>query len=112
MSPHEADRRHFERQIVYFRPIIIVLAILALLERGPATASRAVSFLVGYLVVAVAVVFLEDLFVERDWHLPLIVDLFALAVFVYLSPYAVPVWFPYLFLCFAAGIRWGFRVAS
>ena len=113
MRPHEADRRHFERQIVYFRPIIIVLALLALVERNLTPAShRAINFLIGYLVLSVVVIFVENSLVDRDWHLPLVTDLLALAVFVYLSPYAVPVWFPYLFLCFAAGIRWGFRVAA
>src|SRR5690242_1208545 len=103
MSPHEADRRHFERQIVYFRPIIIVLALLALLERALTPAShRAINFLIGYLAFSIFVIFLEHLLSERDWQLPLVTDLLALAVFVYLSPYAVPVWFPYLFLCFAA----------
>ncbi len=113
MRPHEADRRHFERQIVYFRPIIILLALLAVFERGTTpTAHRAVTFLVIYLIFALFVAVLEDFISERDWHLPLVVDLLALAIFVYLSPYAVPVWFPYLFLCFAAGIRWGFRAAA
>jgi signal transduction histidine kinase len=113
MRPHEADRRHFERQIVYFRPIIILLALLAVFERGTTpTAYRAVTFLVIYLIFALFVAVLEDFISERDWHLPLVVDLLALAIFVYLSPYAVPVWFPYLFLCFAAGIRWGFRAAA
>jgi hypothetical protein len=32
MSPHSSDQRYFERQIVYARPIIIFLAILALFE--------------------------------------------------------------------------------
>jgi len=32
MSPHESDRRHFERQLVYARPLIILLALLALFE--------------------------------------------------------------------------------
>jgi hypothetical protein len=32
MSSHDADRRHFERQILYARPITILLSILAILE--------------------------------------------------------------------------------
>jgi signal transduction histidine kinase len=54
------------------------------------------------------VVRLEKALRNRDWHLPLACDLLALAFFLYLSPSAVPVWFPYLFICYAAGIRWGF----
>ena len=112
MSPHEADSRHFERQIVYFRPTIIVLAILALLERAPSPdVRRTLYFLVAYLGLSILTIFAEYVFAKRDWHMPLVVDLLAIAVLIYLSPFAVPVWFPYLFLCFAAGIRWGFRVA-
>ncbi|HUL14455.1 MAG TPA: histidine kinase, partial [Terriglobales bacterium] len=112
MSPHEADSRHFERQIVYFRPIIIVLAILALLERTPSPAARrSLIFLTFYFALAFIAIFAEHLLVKRDWHVPLALDLLALALFIYISPSAVPVWFPYLFLCFAAGIRWGFRAA-
>ena len=29
----------------------------------------------------------------------------------YLSPSTVPAWFPYLFVCYAAGVRWGLRAA-
>jgi signal transduction histidine kinase len=111
MSPHEADRRHFERQIVYFRPIIIVLASLALLERAPSPAVRhSLTFLTAYFSLSILAIFAEHFLVTRDWHLPLVIDLLALAFFVYISPYTVPVWFPYLFFCYAAGIRWGFRV--
>jgi len=28
----------------------------------------------------------------------------------YISPSTVPVWFPYMFLCYAAGIRWGLEL--
>jgi signal transduction histidine kinase len=111
MSPHEADRRHFERQIVYFRPIIIVMAGLALLERAPSPVIRlSLTFLLAYFLLAILVISAEHLLAKRNWHLPLVVDLLALAFFIYISPFTVPVWFPYLFFCFAAGIRWGFRV--
>ena len=33
MSPHESDRRHIERQIAYARPIVALLALIALLEQ-------------------------------------------------------------------------------
>jgi signal transduction histidine kinase len=39
--------------------------------------------------------------------LPLACDLLALGFFVFISPTTVPVWFPYMFICYAAGIRWG-----
>jgi signal transduction histidine kinase len=108
MSPHQTDRHHFERQIVYARPIFILLALLALLEQPPSLAARrSVSFLVAYLLVALLVTQVERLLRSRGWHLPLACDLLALGFFMYVSPSTVPVWFPYMFLCYAAGIRWG-----
>jgi signal transduction histidine kinase len=109
MSPHSTDQRYFERQIVYARPIIIFLAILALFEQAPAQeVRRPITFMVAYLFLSLLVVRLERALRSRAWHLPLACDLLALAFFLYLSPSSVPVWFPYLFICYAAGIRWGF----
>src|SRR5438105_5836917 len=112
MSPHQTDRQHFERQIVYARPIFVLLALLAVLEQPPTRGGRrSASFLVAYLIVALLVTQLERLLRERSWHLPLACDLLALGFFMYVSPTTVPAWFPYLFVCYAAGIRWGLRVA-
>src|SRR5260370_876054 len=111
MSPHQTDRHHFERQIVYARPIFVLLALLAVLEQPPAhEAHRSASFLVGYLIVAILVTQLERLLRKRSWHLPLACDFLALGFFMYISPSTVPVWFPYMFLCYAAGIRWGLEL--
>jgi len=111
MRPHQTDRHHFERQIVYARPIFVLLALLAMLEQHPPKEThRAVSFLIAYLIVALIVTQLERLFRKRDWHLPLVFDLLALGFLMYISPSTVPVWFPYMFLCYAAGIRWGFSL--
>jgi signal transduction histidine kinase len=108
MSPHQTDRHHFELQIVYARPIFILLALLALLEQPASFAARrSASFLVAYLLVALLVTQVERLLRSRRWHLPLVCDLLALGLFMYVSPSTVPVWFPYMFLCYAAGIRWG-----
>src|SRR5213593_1991915 len=111
MSPHQTDRHHFDRQIVFARPIFILLALLAVLEHPPShEAHRSVSFLAAYLILAMLVTQLERLLRKRSWHLPLACDLLALGFFMYLSPSTVPVWFPYMFLCYAAGIRWGFSL--
>jgi len=111
MSPHQTDRHHFERQIVYARPIFVLLALLAMLEQHPPKEShRAFSFLIAYLIVALIVTQLERLLRKRGWHLPLAFDLLALGFLMYISPSTVPVWFPYMFLCYAAGIRWGFSL--
>lgn len=109
MSPHQTDRHHFERQIVFARPIFILLSLLAVLEQPPSReARRSASFLLAYLLLALLVTQLERLLRNRSWHLPLACDLLALGFFMYVSPSTVPVWFPYMFICYAAGIRWGF----
>src|SRR5271168_1749882 len=112
MSPHETDRRHFERQIAYARPIVTLLSLLALLEQ-PLTAPlrHALSFLIAYALVSVAVIFVEWFLRERAWHLPLSCDVLALAFFLLLSPASVAVWFPFLFVCYSAGSRWGLSSA-
>src|SRR5262250_215149 len=112
MSPHDSDRRHFERQILFARPIIILLSILAILEWPVSDdAHRCLYFLYGYLVYGIVVIVLELLLAERDWYSPLIIDLALIIVLICLSPFAVPIWFPILFLCYAAGSRWGLRAA-
>src|SRR5215472_11939196 len=109
MSQNQTDRNHFERQIVVARPILVLLALLAALEVPPTRETRrSVSFLIAYLIVALLVTQVERLLSRRSWHLPLACDLLALAYFVFISPSTVPVWFPYMFICYAAGIRWGF----
>src|SRR5216684_3135142 len=111
MSPNQTDRQHFERQIVFARPVIILLALLAVLEQPPSRATRrSASFLAAYLIVALLVTQIERLLSNRSWHLPLASDLLALGFFMYISPSTVPVWFPYMFVCYAAGIRWGFEL--
>lgn len=112
MSSHEAERRHLERQIAYARPIIQLMALVALLELNRShDTRRAVIFLWGYLGFTLIVLLVEHLFRAREWRLPLLVDLAALGVFLALSPSDVAVWFPYLFVAYAAGIRWGLRWA-
>jgi signal transduction histidine kinase len=112
MSPHETDRRHFERQIAYARPIIVLLALIALLQQQSSEhARRAISFLIAYLVLSLCAIVFEKLVPSRSWHLPLLCDLVALGYFMVVSPSMVPAWFPYLFVCYVAGIRWGLNSA-
>ena len=112
MSPHETDRRHFERQIVFARPIIIILALLAVFELAPSRqSSRSISFLIVYLILSIIVILIEDFLYDSDWHLPLVCDLLALGFFIYVCPATVPIWFPYLFVCYSAGSRWGLQLA-
>jgi signal transduction histidine kinase len=113
MSPHESDRRHLERQILYARPIIILLSILAILEwPASADAHRCLYFLFGYLLYSLALIVIELVRNgRREWSAPLAIDLALIVLLIYLSPFAVPVWFPFLFASYAAGSRWGLRTA-
>jgi len=112
MSPRRTDWRHFERQHDYARPIIIFLALLALFEQPHSRgAQRSIAFLTSYLILSLLIVILDRVFRKRALHLPLACDFIALCIFMYLSPSTVPAWFPYLFVCYAAGIRWGLRAA-
>ena len=108
MSQNPIDRYHFERQISYARPIIIFLSILALLERQPSPQMRrSLSFLIAWLIAAALIVEIQILLRNRPWHLPLACDIGAFVFFMYISPSQVAVWFPYLFICYVAGTRWG-----
>src|SRR5258708_15298768 len=112
MSPNESDRRHIERQIAYARPIIVLLALIALLQQTSNNyARRPIYFLIAYFFLSLLVLLFERMLSGVTWHLPVACDLLALGFFMYLSPTTVPAWFPYLFVCYAAGIRWGLRVA-
>jgi signal transduction histidine kinase len=112
MNPRRTDRHHFERQHDYARPIIIFLALLAVFEQPHSRdTQRSISFLTSYLILSLLVIVLDRLFRDRSLHLPLACDIIALGIFMYLSPSTVPAWFPYLFVCYAAGNRWGLRAA-
>lgn len=108
MQPHSAERRHLERQISYARPIFMVLALGVLLEEPPqARGPHAVTFVLGYLGAALALLLLEYIPKLGEWQLPLLLDLTALAIFLLLTNSAAAFWFVYLFVALAAGIRWG-----
>jgi len=112
MSSQAPHRRHFERQLTYARPVIALLALLALVEHAATRQAGAWSyaFLLGYLVFAVGMVGVQQaLFAKRELHLPVAVDLAAFLIFLLLSPSQTAAWFPFLFVAFAAGGQWGMR---
>lgn len=109
MQPHAAERRHLERQITFARPIFVVLALVDLLElSSPQQSMRAVVFVFAYLCAALVLATLGS-FRRGELRVPLTVDLAVLAVFLVLTPSVVAFWFLFLFVEFAAGIRWGLR---
>jgi signal transduction histidine kinase len=110
MQPHAAERRHLERQIAYARPIFMVLALVDLLTRPPSERGpHAVLFVTAYLAASLILALLQNLQWISELPLPLPVDLAALAVFLLLTRSVVSVWFVYLFVALASGIRWGTR---
>ncbi len=112
MRSNASESRYLARQVTYARPIFMVLAVVDLLEiRHSPGPDPALVFTIVYLSTAVLIVAAEHLFRKKNWHLPLVIDLAALTVFLFLSPSEVAIWFPYLFVAFAAGIRWGMRWA-
>jgi len=112
MSLYQPDRNHFERQIVLARPTMILLALLALFEGPPAPHLRQTAFfLIAYFVLSLVVVQIERVWPNRSWHLPLTCDLLTLGFFLWISPSLAPFWFPYLFICYAAGIRWALQLS-
>ncbi|HKT48284.1 MAG TPA: sensor histidine kinase [Candidatus Acidoferrales bacterium] len=112
MSFQQSDRLHFERQILYGRPFLILLSLVALLERTPAREARqSLLLLAAYMALALAVIPVQHFLRGREWRLPLLFDVLALVLFMYVTPSSVPAWFPYAFVCYAAGIRWGMDAA-
>jgi len=108
MQPHAAESRHLERQISYARPIFMILALGDLLEQPPQNRGpHAIPFVLGYLGVALILLLLQYVPLLSEWRVPLTADLVALAVFLLLAHSAAAVWFLYLFVALAAGIRWG-----
>src|SRR5260370_9963090 len=112
MQANDGERGYLQRQIAYARPIFLILAVVDLLElKHVGGDDLPFVFLLGYLIFALVVVSDEELFGKGGWHLLLVVDLAALIVFLFISPSEVAIWFPYLFVAFAAGIRWGLHRA-
>jgi hypothetical protein len=82
MSSQGKDGFHFEMQIAYARPVVVLLAISCLLElRAPRDVERVLALLVAYLVAAIIVPFLEHALRRYKWHLPLACDVLAVGLF-------------------------------
>src|SRR4029077_5382946 len=94
MPLDSAERLYIERQVTLPRAILVALALVALLETGPAPVKRSAGiFLSFYLVVALGRSRAEHFF--SDWHLriPLPADAVALAIFLFLTPSVSAFWF-------------------
>jgi signal transduction histidine kinase len=110
MNPQPTDRLHFDLQLAYARPVVALLALLALLELRPAReVERPVSFLIAYLVLGGVIVLLERLLNGFNWRLPLVCDVLVTGIFFYVSPEQLPAWFLLFFVAFASAYRWNLR---
>jgi signal transduction histidine kinase len=106
MPLDSAERLYIERQVTLARAILVALALVALLETASEPARRsAVMFLSFYLMVALGMVMAEQFFSEWRFRIPLMVDAFALAVFLFVTPSVSAFWFLLLFSVFALSSR-------
>jgi signal transduction histidine kinase len=105
MPFHEIERRSLERQSTLARPPLIILALITLLTVSNATG--AALFLCGYLAVSLIFAFVRTPEWKSKWHFAFVVDLLAIAVFFFLTPSVVPVWFLLLLVAYEAGAGWG-----
>src|SRR5258708_13234046 len=98
MSPHESDRRHIERQIAYARPIVVLLALIALFEQTSSNYARGpIYFLIVYFSLSVLALLFEQMLNSLTLPLPLACDLLPLGLFMPLSPTTLPPSFHHLF---------------
>src|SRR5207245_6338505 len=98
MSAQQTDRNHFERQILFARPIFVLLALLAALEEPVSRQERrSVSFLIAYLTVALVITQIEGLLRRRSWHLSLACELLALGYFIFIIISIVLFWYTLYF---------------
>jgi signal transduction histidine kinase len=112
MNPEKADQYGFDRQVALARFVFVVLMLVELLTVNRA-AVRPATFLlcVGYLVVAVIILSVDEMSGEMKFRLPLAVDVVALGVFLIAVPAAPALWFFYGFVTFAATLEGQPRLA-
>lgn len=111
MQDHASERRSLDRQVTLARPLILLLSFASVLES--ASPPRFVLiFQAAYL--GLSLLFAVAQFFPRmgSIRLPILADLALLAFFLAFSPVVAPIWFLLLFIAFAAGVEWGFNVAS
>lgn len=105
-SARKTENRHIERLVSIMRPVALLLALLTLREMEAGPASRdAVFFLYGYLILSLAVLFIEQFALLPNLVFPPEIDLVGLAVFIALTPSLSAFWFFYLFAVFAMATR-------
>ncbi len=110
MEAHAAERRHLERQIVFARPIFLVLALLDLTVLQPGQPMWLGTGFVGvYLALAVVLVWFAGIRQVRAWNIPMWLELLALAVFLAITPSMAAFLYLMLFVAFVTGVRWGLK---
>lgn len=108
MEPHAAERRHLERQIVFARPIFLVLALLDLTVLRPGPLDwLPTAFLAAYLALSVLLIWPAGIRLARPWGLPAWLEFIALGVFLAITPSLAAFVYLMLFVAFVTGVRWG-----
>jgi signal transduction histidine kinase len=106
-----AERLYLDRQVTLARAIFVALALVDLIEVGPAGSRTAAAiFLAVYLLLALAVLGYERLSSETNVTIPLVADFVALAVFLLLTPSVSAWWFLFLFVVFALATQGNARL--
>jgi signal transduction histidine kinase len=105
MPLHAIEQKSLQRQVTLARPLLIVLALVTLLLR--ANSVLAAEFLAVYLGMSVIVVLGQFFRWGRNWKFPLLADILALAIYLFITSSVVSFWFLLLIVAFAAGVEWG-----
>jgi signal transduction histidine kinase len=112
MNPEKVDQAGFDRQVALARFVFLVLMLAELLTHERAAAQQAAFVLVfAYLAVAIGILLLDELGGGTNFHLPIAVDVVALAFFLFMTPLAAALWFFYGFVSFAATLQGRARLA-
>jgi signal transduction histidine kinase len=106
MSLENTERLYLERQVALARVILVALALVDLLEMTGRPVQRGSAvLLLAYLLLALSAVLVNRLVADPRWAIPLVADLAASVVFLYLTPSVSAFWFLFLFVVFALATR-------
>ena len=110
MPLENTERLYLERQVTLARAVIAALSVVTLVETPGAHVRRlSLLFLTAYLVLALAAAVVERFTGKVRLRVPLVLDIFVLAVFVYLTPSVSAFWFLFPFTVFSIATRGNVR---
>ncbi|MGH9773548.1 MAG: GAF domain-containing sensor histidine kinase [Candidatus Acidiferrales bacterium] len=110
MQPEHIISRALDRQATLARPILLALALVEILQHGPASRAPLI-FVTIYLAAAILLALGEQFGPVASFHVPLLIDVGLTAAFLFIAPSVASFWCLLLFMCFAAGTHWKMRSA-